>query len=358
MWFAPASPRNLGAARIVVAAHALWILLSRDLPALSGLPAPFWTAVPASARWRFLVFEGRPGLEAWLQWAAVAALVAVLLGVGARASSLVAGLLLYHLAPLETLFLSPTPWIKGFTVSVPALIALSLSPCGDALSLWRTARGTTPRAVSDYGWPLRLIQLGVCQIYLFGGYAKLFHSGGGWASPANIRSWLLRANQDDQMVVFDRLGPWIADRPTLCLLAGASTLALELGFVTVLFSRRSRRWLVPVIVAFHTGVLLAMNYAFLYVPLLLVFVDWDRVAERLTLLRAFSYHPTQGGSHDPGQRTARPRGESDAGAPGLRTAHHPGHDGAGDPEQLPDHPVHGQLVGHHDVLRSHRALAG
>ena len=66
-WFGPGTARNLAAARIVLAAQALWILLSRDIPALSALPAAFWAEVPGSARWRFLVFEGRPGLEAALQ---------------------------------------------------------------------------------------------------------------------------------------------------------------------------------------------------------------------------------------------------------------------------------------------------
>ena len=55
-WFAPEPALNLAAARIVLAAQALWILLSRDIPALSALPPAFWAEVPASARWRFLVF--------------------------------------------------------------------------------------------------------------------------------------------------------------------------------------------------------------------------------------------------------------------------------------------------------------
>src|SRR6266704_971642 len=54
-WFAPGSPRNLAAARIIFAAYSLWVLLSRNLAEMSGLPSVFWSQVGASARWRYLV---------------------------------------------------------------------------------------------------------------------------------------------------------------------------------------------------------------------------------------------------------------------------------------------------------------
>jgi hypothetical protein len=272
-WFAPEPARNLAAARIVFAAQALWILLSRDIPALSALPAAFWAEVPESARWRFLIFEGRPGLEAALQVVALAALVGALLGVAARTCCLLAALLLYHLAPLETLFFTPSPWAKGLTLPVLGLLTLSLSPCADALRLGgrgKAGHGGGP----EHGWPLRLAQLFVCQPYLFSGIAKLESAGLGWASPENIRAWLLLANQDDQLAVFRAPGLWLADRPVLCLAMGIAALAMDLGFILVLFSRRSRRVLLPAAVLFHAAILVTQNYAFLSAPLLLVFVDW------------------------------------------------------------------------------------
>jgi hypothetical protein len=274
-WYAPEPALNLAAARVLLAAHALWILLSRDIPALSGLPAEFWSEVPGSARWRFLIFEGRPGLEAVLQAIAVAALVGALLGVAARACCLVAGLLLYHLAPLETLFFTPSPWAKGLTLPVLGLLTLSLSPCADAL---RIGRRTTPSPAGgpDHGWPLRLTQLFVCQAYLFSGVAKLRSAGLGWASSENMRAWLLLANQDDQLAVFRSPGLWLADHPALCLAMGILGLAMDLGFIVVLFWKRSRRVLLPAAVLFHAAILVTQNYAFLSAPLLLLFVDWSR----------------------------------------------------------------------------------
>jgi len=272
-WFAPETARNLAAARIVLAAQALWILLSRDIPALSALPAEFWTEVPASARWRFLIWEGHPGLESALQALAVAALVGALLGVAARACCLLAALLLYHLAPLETLFFTPSPWAKGLTLPVLGLLTLSLSPCADALRLGGR-RSVTVAGGPEHGWPLRLTQLFACQAYLFSGIAKLRSAGLGWASAGNMRAWLLLANQDDQLAVFRTPGLWLADRPALCAAMGALGLAMDLGFIVMLFSRRSRWVLLPAAVLFHAAILVTQNYAFLSAPLLLIFVDW------------------------------------------------------------------------------------
>lgn len=276
-WFAPEPPVNLAAARWVLAAQAFWILLSRDVPALSGLPAEFWFEVSSSARWRYLIWEGRPGLEAALQALALVALAGVVLGVATRTCCLAAGLLLYHLAPLETLFFTPSPWAKGLTLPVLGLLTLCLTRCGDALAL-RPARGAW-RSDAD-GWALRLVRLFVCQQYLFSGYAKLREAGLAWASPENMRAWLLLANLDDQLAVFRAPGLWLADRPALCGVMGASALALDLGLVLALFSGRARRLLVPAALLFHLAILVTLNYAFLGAPLLLLLVDWSGLARK------------------------------------------------------------------------------
>ena len=279
----PGTPLPLAAARIVVALQALWILLSRDIPALSALPGAFWSDVTAGARWRYLLWEGQPGLERALQALAMVALLGALLGVYARACCAVAGLLLYHLAPLETLFYTPSPWATGLTIVVLGLVVLAVSPCDAALALRR--QPATDREPWEYGWPLRLLQLFVAQPYLFSGWAKLVNAGPGWASAANMRAWLLLSNQDDQLAVFTAPGLWIADRPALCLMMGVAALALDLLFVLAVFFPRARRVLVPAAVVFHAGILVTQNYFFLSLPLLLVFVDWNAIRSRSTALR-------------------------------------------------------------------------
>ena len=285
-WFAPEPAVNLAAARIVFALQALWILFSRDLPALSALPPEFWSDLPESARWRYLIWEGRPGLEWIVQAAAIVALAGAVLGIRSRLCCAAAGLLLYHLAPLETLFFTPSPWAKGLTLSVLGLITLALAPCGEALAL--RPEGRSAREPWEYGWALRLAQLFVAQPYLFSGWAKLMNAGWAWAGAENIRAWLLLSNQDDQLAVFRAPGLWIADRPALALGMGVAALAFDLLFVLALVSRRWRRVMVPAALVFHAGVLVTQNYAFLSAPLLLVYVDWDAIRTRSSRLRALA----------------------------------------------------------------------
>jgi hypothetical protein len=275
-WLAPGSPTPLAAARVIVAAYALWLLLSRDLAALSAMPAELWATVPQTARWRYLLFPGPHGLEVVLEWLARVALVGALLGVGARACCAAAGVLLYHLAPLETLFLTPAPFTKGFTLAVPALLVLAFAPSDHALAL---RPGRSRPAPEAYGWPVRLLQLLVCQAYFFAGWAKLWHAGLGWASAENMRAWLLLSNLDPQMGALPAVGLWLADRPGLCAAMGALALALELAFPAALVWRRARRWLVPAAALFHAAILATLGYAFLYLPLLLLFVEWGRGLE-------------------------------------------------------------------------------
>jgi len=278
IWFSPGDARTLAAVRIVVAGHALWILLSRDLSALAGLPAPFWNGVTAAARARFMIAPGHPALEGLLGGTTVVALVAAVLGLWPRVSCLVAGLLLYHLAPLETIILTPSPYVKGFTVAVPALVVLSFVPCADAWSVRRA--GAALADAWEYRWPVQLVRLFVAQIYIFSGWAKLVQVGLNWVAADNVRAWLYLLNQRDQIVVYNTVGPWLAERPTLCLLVGVFTLVLELSFALTLFWGPARRVLPVVAATWHAGILFAMNIAFPYVPLLLVFADWSVRGQR------------------------------------------------------------------------------
>ena len=274
-WFAPGSPRNLAGARITFATYSLWVLLSRNLPEMSGLPAVFWSQVGASARWRYLDFPGHPDLERVLVWIAAIALLSAIVGVLPRFSCFVSGLLLYHLAPLESLIWIPHPYARGLTISVIALLTLSFSPCGDCWALLRPRRDNPPAERGDYTWPIRVLQLYLVQIYFFSGYAKVMVVGWKWASASNIRSWMLRCTQNEQIRVFHALGTWIAARPLACWCVGIGTLLFEFGLVTALFSKWARWVLVPLVAVFHLGILLSMNLVFLNVPQLLVFANWD-----------------------------------------------------------------------------------
>ncbi|HET7746055.1 MAG TPA: hypothetical protein VFM29_02060 [Vicinamibacteria bacterium] len=278
-WFGGGSAIDLGAARIVIAGHALWLLSCRDFAAISGAPAPFWRG--AAAATRYAIVPGHPGAEAFLQSVALVSLVAALVGVAARPACLVAGLLLYHLAPYEVVIWTASPYARGFTVTVLALFLLGLGPSDHALAV----RAPKPASADagDYAWPLRAVQVLLCQIYFFSFLSKLYVDGLAWARPDNIRKYLLVFNQDDEVAVFSAIGLFLADRPALCLALGAATLALEAAFPLVLVSRRARWILLPAALLFHAGVLVAMNVFFFNVPQLLVLVRWEELISRMRL---------------------------------------------------------------------------
>ena len=55
-WFAPEAQVNLTAARVILAASALWVVLSRrDLPSVLQLPDAIWQTVSLQTRLRFLI---------------------------------------------------------------------------------------------------------------------------------------------------------------------------------------------------------------------------------------------------------------------------------------------------------------
>lgn len=280
-WFAPGSPRNLAAARILVGAHALWILLSRDLAAHAALPDVFWNSVPPWMRWRFLIFPGHTGLEHALQWLTVLSLMAVVLGAWTRVSCLAAALLLYHLAPYETVLRRLPPMERGFDVTVLALVVLAFAPCAEAWSARRTHAGVSAPSW-QFTWPLALIQLFLAQVYLFSGIAKLHTSGLAWVSADNIRNLILAYDQATYSAAVHPVGLWIAAREPAAFAVAVAALAMDLGFIAAVVWKRSRPVLVPAALLFHFMILLTTTIYYLNWPLLFVFVDWDALRRRMT----------------------------------------------------------------------------
>lgn len=274
-WFAPEAAGNLAAARVLVALHALWIVLSRDYAGMADVPAVFWSATTEMSRWRYLISPGAGAVEAALQGLAVVALVGAIAGLAPRLSCALSGVLLYHLAPLETLIWQPVPDARGLTLAPVLLLLLAASPSGDALALWPRGRrrGMDFRS-GRFGWALRLIQLQVVAIYLFAAIGKVQRTGFDWGSPERIRLWLLWFNQDVESVVFGTLGPWLAQFVWVCASIGIATLLLEWLMPLAIGWRRTRGALVAIALAFHVGILLAMN---IHVPeawLVVLLVDW------------------------------------------------------------------------------------
>ncbi len=277
-WFAKGSPYNLAAARVLFSLHGVWLLLSRDLPSMSGLPAEMWAAVSPHVQWRYLMFHGHPEIEYGVQAIALAALIAAALGLWPHISFLLSAVLLYHLAPLETVIITSEPTTRGFEITILATAVLAFAPCADVWSV----RRRSPRDDWEYGWPLRLLQLFVVQIYFFSGWAKLMWTGFNWISVENMRGYILYSNLTEP-VTFTKLGIFLTGQPLLLWLLAFGSVVFELAFPAVLFSRAARYVLIPLGFLFHIGILFSLNIAFPGVSRLLIFVNWDCL--RLRALR-------------------------------------------------------------------------
>lgn len=270
-WFRPVGPAGLIAARTLVAANALWILLSRrDLTDVLGWPPEFWASVSGWLKLRFLIFGFPLNVEQGLFALLHLALVTALLGLFPRVSCLVAGVLLYHFAPLdEILNYAMGPYFGGTTLPVLALLVFAAVPVP------RLGAG----ASAEFGWPLRFAQVLLAFHYFWPGYAKLFHSGLLWMSGDNIRESLFL------VATFGPEGPswagFVASRPLLYWLIAVATIPAEVLFPLALFSRTAARIMVPLMLLGHLLIVPVFGLFFFNMPLLLLFVDWDWAVRRL-----------------------------------------------------------------------------
>jgi hypothetical protein len=271
VWLGPASPRGVLAVRTLLAAQALWILLSRpDLPSLVEWPADFWESIDPWLARRYGIIGLPPVIERTLFVLLYASLAATLVGLVPRVSCLASGLLLYHFAPFEEILAGlPHTAFGGLTVPTLGLLILSFAPPIG----WRD-REPSP----EHRWPVVLIQAVFAFTYFSAGLGKLRFAGLDWFTADNIRAWAVVNHP-----LTDAPGAlWLASSPVACWAAALGTLVLELGFPLAVVSRSAARILVPLGAAFHLGIYLTLGYAFLSLPLLLVYVDWGRPSRDAT----------------------------------------------------------------------------
>ena len=273
-FFAPAGPRLLSATRVILAAQALWIVLSRPaLPLLERWPDVFWSGLEPGLSARFLYAPLGPVLT-WVRYGAlVAVLLAALIGLWPRISSAIAAVLLYQLAPLEEILAGmPHTSFGGLTTPTIGLflVAFAEAPAPDA----------TPSP--EWRWPVALTRLVFAFSYLSPLLAKLRFAGPAWFTADNVRAWIMV----NEPLTRAPLGPAVAASDALCWAVALGTLALEASFPLAVFSRRASRVLVPLAAAFHVGTALVLGYFFPSLPLLLLFVEWDVIRAARPAARA------------------------------------------------------------------------
>jgi hypothetical protein len=266
----PESPLGLAALRIAI---AIAILVSPEL-----WQAPLWAATPPALRfapeglaWALRIVPIDVDSARVGQALLVLACVAALFGARPRLAMLavtVSGLYVFGLSQLSGAVIHDMHlfWLSGL---------LSVSPCGDALSLTRWVRRVPtppPSAAWSYSVPLQFARVLLGIVYFFPGFWKLAHSGFAWISSDNLRNqlywkWYERAAEPPWLRI-DHV-PWVLH------LAALSVVSFELGFIVLIWSRRGRLWAAAGGVLFHIGTQWWMGVTFVsLLACYVVLIDW------------------------------------------------------------------------------------
>jgi hypothetical protein len=161
----------------------------------------------------------------------------------------------------------------------------------DLLLLWTSAVFLlAPVAVSwrdrearrGWGWPVRVAMTIGALVYFFAGYHKLRRSGLDWALGDNMRYLMLWGPTIGE-APWRGLAEWVADHWWMAKASGVFILGWELTFPAVLFVPRLRPLYAVAAAIFHvaTWFTLGLDYWAWAATVLLLFVDWPAVVDRL-----------------------------------------------------------------------------
>src|SRR5687768_15769628 len=289
----PATAESLGAIRIWIATILLASILWEDLPSSAWLPRGM---MDTDRHWLMGVLHALPiGFDALLadhaalvllETATIAALGMAAIGLCTR-WAVPAGALLYLLA---------ASILRGYSWSyhtglIPlyALLLLSFTPCGDALSLdrWRRARRGEALPEPDrprlrYGIGRYLVWMAIAIPYLLAGLSKLRNTGPLWWVSENMKQMLVGTVVEPLHFGFETTFHLLRGPDWIFGLLGLAALASELLFVLALVNRVARLILPALTAAMHVGILLVQNILFPdLIAIQAVFYDWRPLLQRL-----------------------------------------------------------------------------
>ncbi|MGH9459412.1 MAG: hypothetical protein ACRD2J_17395 [Thermoanaerobaculia bacterium] len=261
-WFAPLAAESLVGPRVVAALTALWLVTSTGARVdLHGWPEPMIAAIAPSRLTRFLLFPLPPSVELVLAAVLIAALALVATGSWIRFSAATSAVLLYRHAAVQSIFESTGPFRHGSTQIVLILIVL-------------TAVGPVARAgaAGRFRWGLELVRFIVALRYLSAAVAKLKVGGLAWAGGGNMTGIAaILATWGDPP-----LGEWLARNAGAAAATGAIILIAELSAMLAVISRRAAMIVIPLVLLSHVLQYLFFGVVELALPLLLVFLPWER----------------------------------------------------------------------------------
>jgi hypothetical protein len=277
-WFDPTSPSDLGLSRLLFFGGLLMMYGREDFSAWGGVSQAFWMPLPV-----FELLHLRPlGVDA-LALAQVIwriTLFTSAIGFQTEVSMWVAFGLGFYLLGLPHNF--------GHTFHFDALlvIAMGVLACSRAGDAWSVDASLARRPAvrsGEYTWPIRAIWVAMSLVFLAAGIAKLRYGGIDWIFSSNLSIVLTRAAYHvSDADPITGTGLWIAAHPWASRAVAAATVFVELGFISALFSRRARLFMVPAAFGMLIGIRVLMGPTFGGFLIANVFwVPWTAVVDAI-----------------------------------------------------------------------------
>jgi uncharacterized membrane protein YphA (DoxX/SURF4 family) len=261
-WFTPDQPHTLALIRILGGAmlfytHLVWTI---DLEAFLG-PHAWLTRDTVGLMnqtpegriyvWSYLAWTDSPAVLWTLHLAALVVLAMLTLGLFTRITSILAFVITLSYCHRLTGSLFGLDQVNAFVATY-----LMLGSCGAVWSLdrWRAARrgeATPPQANVGTNVAIRLLQVHMCVIYLFGGISKM--RGPAWWDGSAL--WYGLANLEYQSLDMT----WTVHAPWLLALLTHITVFWETFYCFLIWPRLTRPIWLALAVGVHLGIALCLG---------------------------------------------------------------------------------------------------
>ena len=288
-WFADGGRWSAATLRIAIATAVLMTLQRLATLSTVHIPGPPALYRPVGI-WMVLGGLVPPGFVVTILWVlAVGATIGMLLGLCSRASTAVSFVAALALASAS--FSSSATWSHQYNVVFLAQFALLGARSGDVLSLdavIRHYRGLPPLDVPrGYQWSVRLVQLAVALMFAGAAFHKLLHGHFTlrWALSDNLRHQLL-VRYDLAGLPRPAVADWIIDDVWRFRTAAVLNLISQATpILACVFVRRP--WIRALCGGFFVLETLALGlvvdlWNLHWLPLIAVFIDWDRLIAVIT----------------------------------------------------------------------------
>jgi hypothetical protein len=170
-------------------------------------------------------------------------------------------------------------------IPIYLIATLSLTPCGDGFSVdrfWKIYRGQTVPATDKsspiYGWSRYACWIVIALSYFVAGLSKLRNGGLFWWEPINMKYHIYSSALASRPFDWNPVVHLIHAPDILFALLGMVGLYGELAYGLVLFSKKAR-WIVPPLMGMiHVGIFIFQKVLFLDLIILpLIFWDFTKI---------------------------------------------------------------------------------